>query len=195
ILTGWAHAQWDIGAAFGTIGARYGDWTVEITTYRDEQYVPDSRKPQVVFGTGLVEDLRRRDFTVTAMELRLPDFELVDPFGGIKALVAGVLDTPGTPEDSFSDDPLRIMRAARFAAQLGVTVSDRVAVAMGEMAQRIEIISAERVRAELAKLMIAAKPRRGHDLRVVSGIAGVALPELAPLPGASVSTRRPHDRA
>src|SRR5699024_7664166 len=129
ILTGCAHAQWDIGAAFGTIGARYGDRILEITTYRDEKYDPASRKPQVVFGTELVEDLRRRGFTVNAMALRLPDFELVDPFGGIKALVAGVLDTPGTAEDSFSDDPLRIMRAARFAAHLGVTVSDRVAEA------------------------------------------------------------------
>lgn len=193
ILIGWAHAQWDIGAAFGTIGARYGDWTVEITTYRDEQYDPDSRKPQVVFGTELVEDLRRRDFTVNAMALRLPDFELVDPFGGIKALVAGVLDTPGTAEDSFSDDPLRMMRAARFAAQLGVTVSDRVAVAMGEMAQRIEIISAERVREELVKLMIAAKPRRGLDLLVVSGIAGFVLPELPAMREASDATHRHKD--
>jgi poly(A) polymerase len=181
VLTGWAHAQWDIGAAFGTIGARYGDWTVEITTYRDEKYDPASRKPEVVFGTELVEDLRRRDFTVNAMALRLPDFELVDPFGGVKALVAGVLETPGTPEASFSDDPLRMMRAARFAAQLGVTVSDDVATAMQEMAGRIEIISAERVREELVKLMISPTPRHGLELLVHSGIADYVLPELPAL--------------
>ena len=191
VLTGWAHTQWDIGAAFGTIGARYGDWTVEITTYRDEKYDPDSRKPEVVFGTELVEDLRRRDFTVNAMALRLPDFELVDPFGGVKALVAGVLETPGTP--SFSDDPLRMMRAARFAAQLGVTVSEDVAAAMYEMAGRIEIISAERVREELVKLMIAPTPRAGLELLVRSGIADYVLPELPALREASDDTHRHKD--
>lgn len=193
ILTGWAHAQWDIGAAFGTIGARYGDWIVEITTYRDEKYDPESRKPEVVFGTDLVEDLRRRDFTVNAMALRLPDFELVDPFGGVKALVAGELQTPGTPESSFSDDPLRMMRAARFAAQLGITVSPEVATAMREMADRIEIISAERVREELVKLMIAPKPRRGLDLLVGSGIANHVLPELPAMREASDATHRHKD--
>lgn len=193
VLTGWAHAQWDIGAAFGTIGARYGDWTVEITTYRDEKYDPESRKPEVVFGTELIEDLRRRDFTVNAMALRLPDFELVDPFGGVKALVAGVLETPGTPEASFSDDPLRMMRAARFAAQLGVTVSDDVATAMREMAGRIEIVSAERVREELVKLMIAPTPRRGLELLVGSGIADYVLPELPALREASDAAHRHKD--
>src|SRR5690625_512446 len=193
VLTGWANTQWDIGAAFGTIGARYGDWTVEITTYRDEKYDPDSRKPEVVFGTDLVEDLRRRDFTVNAMALRLPDFKLVDPFGGIKALVAGVLDTPGTPQDSFSDDPLRMMRAARFAAQLGVTVSAEVAAAMQDMAARIEIISAERVREELVKLINAPSPRRGVELLVDSGIADYVLPELPALREASDDMHRHKD--
>ncbi len=193
ILTGWAHAQWDIGAAFGTIGARYNDWTVEITTYRDEKYDPDSRKPEVVFGTDLVEDLRRRDFTVNAMALRLPDFRLVDPFGGIKALVAGVLQTPGTPQASFSDDPLRMMRAARFAAQLGVTVSGDVAEAMHDMAERIGIISPERVREELVKLVLAPQPRRGLELLVVSGIADHVLPELPAMREASDATHRHKD--
>lgn len=193
ILTGWAHAQWDIGAAFGTIGARYGDWIVEITTYRDEKYDPDSRKPEVVFGTDLIEDLRRRDFTVNSMALRLPDFELVDPFGGVKALVAGVLETPGTPQQSFSDDPLRMMRAARFAAQLGVTVSPDVAEAMKDMGSRIVIISAERVREELVKLMIAPKPRRGLELLVASGIADSVLPELPALREAQDDTHRHKD--
>ena len=190
ILTGWAHAQWDIGAAFGTIGARYGDWIVEITTYRDEKYDPDSRKPEVVFGTDLVEDLRRRDFTVNAMALRLPDFELIDPFGGLKALVSGVLETPGTPQQSFSDDPLRMMRAARFAAQLGVTVSPDVAEAMKDMGSRIVIISAERIREELVKLMIAPKPRRGLELLVASGIADFVLPELPALRDAQDDAHR-----
>lgn len=193
ILTGWAHAQWDIGAAFGTIGARYGDWIVEITTYRDEKYDPDSRKPEVVFGTELAEDLRRRDFTVNAMALRLPDFELVDPFGGVKALVAGVLDTPGTPEQSFSDDPLRMMRAARFAAQLGVTVSEAVATAMREMAGRIDMISAERVRDELVKLLNSPKPRRGLNLLVACGIADHVLPELPGMRAASDTAHRHKD--
>lgn len=193
ILAGWAHAQWDIGAAFGTIGARYNDWIVEITTYRDEKYDPESRKPEVVFGTELVEDLRRRDFTVNAMALRLPDFELVDPFGGVKALVAGVLETPGTPQQSFSDDPLRMMRAARFAAQLGVTVSPDVAEAMKDMASRIVIISAERVREELVKLMVAAKPRRGLELLVASGLADAVLPELPALRDAQDDTHRHKD--
>ena len=193
ILTGWAHAQWDIGAAFGTIGARYGDWTVEITTYRDEKYDPASRKPEVVFGTELVEDLRRRDFTVNAMALRLPDFELVDPFGGLKALVAGVLETPDTPQHSFSDDPLRMMRAARFASQLGVTVSPAIAEAMKDMASRIIIISAERVREELVKLMIGPKPRRGLELLVASGIADYVLPELPALRDAQDDTHRHKD--
>ena len=193
VLTGWAHAQWDIGAAFGTIGARYGDWTVEITTYRDEKYDPTSRKPEVVFGTDLVEDLRRRDFTVNAMALRLPDFDLVDPFGGIKALVAGVLATPGTPEASFSDDPLRMMRAARVAAQLGVTVSDDVATAMHEMAGRIEIISAERVREELVKLVNSPTPRLGLELLVRSGIAEYVLPELPALRESSDDAHRHKD--
>lgn len=193
ILAGWAHAQWDIGAAFGTIGARYNDWIVEITTYRDEKYDPESRKPEVVFGTELVEDLRRRDFTVNAMALRLPDFELVDPFGGVKDLVAGVLETPGTPQQSFSDDPLRMMRAARFAAQLGVTVSPDVAEAMKDMASRIVIISAERVREELVKLMVAAKPRRGLELLVASGLADAVLPELPALRDAQDDTHRHKD--
>lgn len=193
ILAGWAHAQWDIGAAFGTIGARYNDWIVEITTYRDEKYDPESRKPEVVFGTELVEDLRRRDFTVNAMALRLPDFELVDPFGGVKDLVAGVLETPGTPQQSFSDDPLRMMRAARFAAQLGVTVSPDVAKAMKDMASRIVIISAERVREELVKLMVAAKPRRGLELLVASGLADAVLPELPALRDAQDDTHRHKD--
>lgn len=178
---GWADAVWDVGRRFGTIGFRKGGWQLEVTTYRAEQYDPASRKPQVAFGESLEDDLFRRDFTVNAMALRLPDMELVDPYGGVRDLAAGVLRTPGTPEDSFSDDPLRMMRAARFASQLGFEVAPEVEAAMTAMAERITIISAERVREELVKLVGGAHPRRGLDLLVRTGLAEHVLPELPAL--------------
>ena len=130
LLKGWADAIWDMGRAFGTIGCRKGDWQVEITTYRSEAYDPTSRKPDVDFGDNLDGDLGRRDFTVNAMAVRLPGREFEDPYGGVVDLAHRVLRTPGRPEDSFSDDPLRMMRAARFAAQLGFTVDPAVVEAM-----------------------------------------------------------------
>jgi poly(A) polymerase len=181
LLTGWADATWDIGRAFGTIGSRKGDFVVEITTYRSDHYDPTSRKPAVDFGDSLVGDLGRRDFTVNAMAVRVPTRELVDPYGGVVDLAHGLLRTPGTPEDSFSDDPLRMMRAARFAAQLGFTVDPGVVAAMGAMAERIRIISAERIRDELVKLVLAAQPRAGLGLLVESGLAELVLPELPAL--------------
>ena len=181
LLTGWADATWDIGRAFGTIGSRKGDFVVEITTYRSEHYDPTSRKPAVAFGVSLAGDLGRRDFTVNAMAVRVPTRELVDPYGGVVDLAHGLLRTPGTPEDSFSDDPLRMMRAARFAAQLGFTVDPGVVEAMSAMAERIGIISAERVRDELVKLVLAAQPRAGLTLLVESGLAALVLPELPAL--------------
>ncbi|MFC0582506.1 CCA tRNA nucleotidyltransferase [Micrococcoides hystricis] len=181
VIDGWADTHWEIGKAFGTIGLRKGGHTLEVTTYRAEQYDPASRKPEVVFGTDLVEDLRRRDFTVNAMALRLPSGELVDPFGGVKDLHAKVLDTPGTPEDSFSDDPLRMMRAARFAAQLGLQVSDRVFAAMTEMAARLEVISAERIQQELIKLINGTYPVAGIELLVDTGLAEYVVPEVPAL--------------
>ncbi|WP_416377864.1 CCA tRNA nucleotidyltransferase [Auritidibacter ignavus] len=181
VLGTWPDAIWDIGAAFGTIGARKAGWQVEITTYRAEKYDPESRKPQVVFGHDLTDDLLRRDFTVNAMALKLPDLELVDPFGGIRDLAAGMLRTPGRAEASFSDDPLRMMRAARFVSQLRLSVADDVRTAMIEMAERINIISAERVRDELVKLMIGADPRAGLELLVQTGLAEHVLPELPAL--------------
>jgi poly(A) polymerase len=181
LLTGWADATWDIGRAFGTIGSRKGDFVVEITTYRSDHYDPTSRKPAVDFGDSLVGDLGRRDFTVNAMAVRVPTRELVDPYGGVVDLAHGLLRTPGTPEDSFSDDPLRMMRAARFAAQLGFTVDPGVVEAMGAMAERIGIISAERIRDELVKLVLAAQPRAGLRLLVESGLAELVLPELPAL--------------
>jgi poly(A) polymerase len=181
LLAGWADTTWDIGRAFGTIGSRKGDFQVEITTYRSDAYDASSRKPAVDFGDTLEGDLGRRDFTVNSMAVRVPSREFVDPFGGVVDLAQGRLRTPGRPEDSFSDDPLRMMRAARFAAQLGFTVDADVVAAVTDMAGRIEIISAERIRDELAKLVLAPHPRLGLTLLVQTGLAALVLPELPAL--------------
>ena len=181
LLAGWADAVWDVGREFGTIGCRRGEWQVEITTYRAEAYDPTSRKPEVSYGDDLGGDLGRRDFTVNAMAVRLPGREIEDPYGGVVDLAHRVIRTPGTPEDSFSDDPLRMMRAARFAAQLGFEVDEAVVEAMTAMAERIDIISAERVRDELVKLVCAPWPRRGLTLLVRTGLAERVLPELPAL--------------
>ncbi len=181
LLKGWAEAVWDIGRAFGTIGSRRGEWQVEITTYRAEAYDASSRKPAVTYGDSLVGDLARRDFTVNSMALTLPDQHLEDPFGGVVDLAHRVLRTPGLPQDSFSDDPLRMMRAARFSAQLGFVVAPEVVAAMTDMAERITIVSAERVRDELVKTLLAPDPVTGLRLLVETGIAGYVLPELPAL--------------
>jgi poly(A) polymerase len=181
LIKKWADNFWEIGRAFGTIGMRKAGFQIEITTYRAEAYDPESRKPVVAFGSSLTDDLLRRDFTINAMALRLPSLELVDPFGGVRDLHASVLATPGAPEASFSDDPLRMMRAARFASQLGVSVRDDVRVAMTKMAERISIISAERVRDELVKLVCGQHPRVGIDLLVDTGLAEFVLPEVSAL--------------
>ncbi len=181
LLAGWVDAIWDMGRAFGTIGARIGEWQVEITTYRAETYDPTSRKPEVAYGDNLAGDLGRRDFSVNAMAVSVPGREFEDPYGGLIDLANQILRTPGRPEDSFSDDPLRMMRAARFAAQLGFTLAPEVVVAMTAMAARIEIISAERVRDELVKLVCAPFPRLGLKLLVETGLAAYVLPELPAL--------------
>ncbi|GAC1384480.1 MAG: CCA tRNA nucleotidyltransferase [Marmoricola sp.] len=181
LLKGWADATWDVGRAFGTMGARKGDWQLEITTYRSESYDADSRKPAVSYGDSLAGDLGRRDFAVNAMAISLPGREFEDPFGGLVDLANGVLRTPGRPEDSFSDDPLRMIRAARFAAQLEFTCDPTVVAAMTAMAERITIVSAERVRDELIKLVLAPHPRRGLTLLVETGLAAFVLPELPAL--------------
>lgn len=181
ILRTWGEALWDMGRDFGTIGTRKGPWQIEVTTYRSEAYAADSRKPEVAYGTSLADDLVRRDFTVNAMAVQLPGREVVDLYGGVVDLATRVLRTPGTPEASFSDDPLRMMRAARFAAQLGFTVAPEVVAAMKDMASRISIISAERVRDELVKLICAPYPRRGLSLLVETGLADLVLPELTAL--------------
>lgn len=178
VLAGFATSVWDVGIAFGTIGARIHDHECEITTYRSDAYQADSRKPAVAFGDSLEEDLVRRDFTVNAMALRLPDLRFVDLHDGIDDLAARRLRTPGTPEASFSDDPLRMMRAARFASQLNFSVDPDVVAAMTAMAERIDIVSAERVRDELVKIIMTPRPRIGLHLLVDSGIAARVLPEL-----------------
>ena len=181
VIKGWADTFWEIGREFGTIGMRKDGFQVEVTTYRADAYDPSSRKPAVAFGDKLEDDLFRRDFTMNAMALRLPSMELVDPFGGARDLHAGMVRTPGAPSTSFSDDPLRMMRAARFASQLEVQVAPEVFEAMRDMAGRIEIISAERVRDELTKLIRGKAPWTGVDLLVESGLAGYVLPEVAAL--------------
>ncbi len=181
VVDGWADATWEIGKEYGTIGIRKGNEMVEITTYRAEKYDPESRKPVVAFGTDLKEDLFRRDFTINSMALRLPSLELVDPFGGQEDLRQGIIRTPGTPQASFSDDPLRMMRAARFASRLDIDLAPEVFEAMVDMADRIQIISAERVRDELVKLICGTAPRRGVDLLVESGLAAHVLPEIPAL--------------
>ncbi|ARQ69770.1 CCA tRNA nucleotidyltransferase [Streptomyces marincola] len=191
IVRPWADAVWEVGIAFGTVGCRKAgpsgsgdgrqDYQLEITTYRSEAYDRSSRKPEVVYGDSLVEDLRRRDFTVNAMAVALPRKEFIDPHHGLADLAQRELRTPGTPEESFSDDPLRMMRAARFAAQLGFDVAEPVRAAMADMADRIDIVSAERVRDELNKLLLSDHPRTGVTLLVESGLAERVLPEIPAL--------------
>ena len=181
LVEGWADHIWTIGIAFGTVGVRKGSAIFEITTYRSEAYSLKSRKPDVVYGTSLIEDLSRRDFTINAMAARLPSCEFVDPFGGLDALRARELRTPGTPETSFSDDPLRILRAARFVAKLGLHVAQDVRAAMTAMADRLDIVSAERITAELTKLMLTPDPAAGIDLLVQTGVADLVLPEVSQL--------------
>jgi poly(A) polymerase len=176
-----AEAHWDIGRAYGTIGAMIAGEQVEVTTYRADSYDGETRKPDVVFGDSLEDDLLRRDFTVNALALRLPEMKLVDPSNGVDDLLARVLRTPATPEISFGDDPLRMMRAARFTASLGFTLDHDTAVAMDTMAERIRNISAERVSEELSKLLSCDTPRRGLELLVDSGLAAIVLPELPAL--------------
>jgi poly(A) polymerase len=185
VVEGWAEATWDVGIAFGTVGLQKRGTRVEITTYRSEAYDRTSRKPEVAYGESLEDDLVRRDFAMNALALALPDWKapgaFVDLFGGMDDLAAGVIRTPGRPEDSFDDDPLRMLRAARFASQLGFTVAPEVVVAMTERAERISIVSAERIRAELEKLLLGAHPRAGLTLLVETGLAAYVLPELPAL--------------
>lgn len=181
IMQDWADVVWTVGKQFGTIAGRRGNVEVEVTTYRTEEYEEDSRKPVVEYGKTLEGDLSRRDFTVNSMALRLPELALVDPFDGLSDLAEGILRTPASPVQSFRDDPLRIMRAARFSAQLGVDVDYGVIKAMEEESARLEIISAERINTELKRLIISPFPRRGLELLVYTGAIKYVIPELADL--------------
>ncbi len=181
VMTPLATAVWDVGRDFGTIAARIDGRDVEVTTYRADAYDGVTRKPVVAFGDALEGDLARRDFTVNAMALRLPDRVLVDPRGGLEDLLAGMLDTPVDPAVSFGDDPLRMMRAARFTAQLGFRVHERVAAAMAALAGSLEIVSAERIADELTKLLRSDDPVRGIRLLVDSGLADLVIPEVPAL--------------
>jgi poly(A) polymerase len=186
IVRDWADQVWTIGIDFGTVGLRKGSSIFEITTYRSDSYDRASRKPVVRYGQSLEDDLSRRDFTVNAMAARLPGYQLVDPFGGLADLRQGLLRTPGTPEASFTDDPLRILRAARFTAQLGFTVAPEVREAMSQLGGLLAPpkLSAERIESELTKLLLSplpGGPAAGIALLVDTGVADQVLPEVAAL--------------
>ena len=185
LLRRFSPVVWTIGKEFGTIGCQVSEagstWLVEVTTFRSDAYATDSRKPEVAFGDTLADDLVRRDFTVNAMAVSVPELRFHDPYDGLGDLARQLIRTPAAPETSFSDDPLRMMRAARFAAQLGFTPAPEVVAAMTAMADRIGIISAERVRDELSKTLLADRPRPGLDLLVSTGLAERVLPELPAL--------------
>lgn len=181
IVTPISTAQWDMGRDFGTIGARVRGEQVEITTYRADAYDGASRKPVVAFGDSLEADLGRRDFTVNAMALRVPERRLVDPTGGVEDLLARVLRTPASPDVSFGDDPLRMLRAARFAGQLGFAVDAAALEAMARMRDSLSIVSAERVQSELVRLLQSADPVLGLRILVDTELAEVFLPEVPAL--------------
>jgi poly(A) polymerase len=181
LVHGWADAVWTQGARFGTIGARKGDRVYEITTHRAEVYVPESRKPDVTFGDDITLDLSRRDFTINALALRLPDMELIDPFDGLGDLASGRLRTPLDPEISFLDDPLRMLRAARFAARFNLTPDPALVAAVERLHGRLEIVSAERIRDELDKMLMIEVPSQALWFVVRTGLADEFLPELPAL--------------
>jgi poly(A) polymerase len=178
VVAGWADATWTTGVEFGTIGAARKGLRLEITTFRAEAYDRVTRNPVVRYGTNLLDDLRRRDFAVNAMAVSVPGHVFTDPFGGLNDLAARVLRTPGTPEESFADDPLRMLRAARFAAQLEFRVAPEVRAAMTGMAADLGRITAERIRDEFTKLLCGADPVTGLRLLVDTGLAAVFIPEL-----------------
>jgi poly(A) polymerase len=181
VLRGWADRQYLVGVKFGTVGALKGSRKLEITTFREEVYDEAHRKPAVTFAKDIEADLSRRDFTINAMAVELPGGAFVDPFGGVRHLGAKVLDTPRSPEQAFADDPLRMLRAARFVAQLEVTPAPRLVAAVIAMRERMVIVSAERIAEELGKLLISARPSAGLSLLVDTGLADEFLPELSAL--------------
>lgn len=190
VLEGVSRSVWDVGQAFGTLAAKVHGETVEITTYRSESYRDDSRKPVVRYGDTVEGDLVRRDFTINALALLLPELRLVDVAGGLEDLLAGRITTPGAPAQSFTDDPLRMLRAARFSSQLGFSVAPGTRAAMVELAERLDIVSAERIREEFVKLLASDDPVPGIRLLVETGLVQRFLPELTAL----VETQDDHGR-
>ncbi|MET0416157.1 MAG: CCA tRNA nucleotidyltransferase, partial [Actinoplanes sp.] len=181
VVSGWADAIWETGREFGTIGVQKNGLRLEITTYRAEAYDGVSRNPVVQYGSSLLEDLERRDFTINAMAVSLPGHVFTDPFGGLNDLAARVIRTPAAPSQSFGDDPLRMLRAARFAAKLQFTVDESVISAMHDMAADLDRITAERIRDEFTKLICGADPITGLRLLVDTGLADRFLPEISGL--------------
>jgi poly(A) polymerase len=182
LLRGWAGSTWNTGIAFGTVGAEVRGMRLEITTFRADRYDRESRNPEVAWGNSLHDDLVRRDFTVNAMAVSLgPDRTVTDPFGGLGDLLAKRLRTPGSAVDSFADDPLRMLRAVRFVAQLGLTPVDEVVEAMTAMSGQLARITPERVQVELSKTLLQDAPRAALELFVSTGLADVVLPELSAL--------------
>jgi poly(A) polymerase len=181
VVKGWADAIWETGREFGTIGVQKDGLRLEITTFRADRYDGITRKPVVEYGTNLLDDLRRRDFTINAMAVSVPGHVFTDPYGGVADLAASVIRTPAAPELSFSDDPLRMLRAARFAAKLRFTVDPAVVSAMTAMAPDLDRIAAERIRDEFTKLLCGTDPVRGLRLLVDTGLADRFIPEISGL--------------
>ncbi len=181
VLRPWAERQYLVGVKYGTVGALKDGQRLEITTFRQDVYAEAHRKPAVTFAKDVETDLSRRDFTINAMAIRLPSGEFVDPFGGVRHLAAKTLDTPLEPEESFGDDPLRMLRAARFVAQLGVSLTPRTLEAIAAMHDRLRIVSAERIAEELTKLLVSARPGAGLELLVNTGLSDEFIPELSKL--------------
>jgi poly(A) polymerase len=189
IVGEWADAVWDVGIAFGTVGVTKNGSLLEITTFRADTYDRVTRNPEVTFGDSLEKDLLRRDFTVNAMAIDLADKTFVDPHNGMAAVRSKTLDTPALPEESFADDPLRMLRAARFVSQLCFTPAPRVVAAMTDMSEQITRITAERVQGELSKLLVGNNPRAGIELMVDTGLAAHVIPEV---PGMSLAIDEHH---
>jgi poly(A) polymerase len=181
VLRGWAERRYLVGVLFGTVGALKDGRRLEVTTFREDVYRHEDRKPVVTFARDIETDLSRRDFTINAMAVRLPEGAFMDPFGGVRDLAAKALDTPRDPEEAFSDDPLRMLRAARFMAQLGVEPAPRIVEAIRAMRSRLSIVSAERIADELTKLLVAERPSAGLELLVDTGLADEFLPEIPAL--------------
>ena len=181
IVEDWADSIWRQGEVFGTIALLKNEWSFEITTYRADKYHTDSRKPEVIFGTSLTEDLIRRDFTINAIAMSIPDFELVDPFGGVKDIRDKILRTPSTPELSFGDDPLRMLRAVRFIARYSMTPTDELLAALSSMKDRLTIVSVERVSEEFNKVLLTDDPATAVRILVETGLMDYVIPEFADL--------------